>query len=346
MAQTKLKARGVSLLCEELAMLLAGGAGGAEALDLLSRDAGGLMGQVLSRAAKAADEGRDLAGALADTGALPDYACRLLEAGQGAGRTQETLEALAEYYDKQDALAVRLKNALIYPVALLLFMCLILLVLVRGVLPVFEGVYDSLSGSLAASSYGYITVAGGVGWAALVLVGLFCLALLAGAGASRVEALRPGLGRLLEKLPGTGPALRQLALARCVGALRALLASGLREDDALRQARPLCGHSALAKTLEVCQQEMDEGESLAQTFYAHRVLSPLYGRMLLSGSRAGRLEETLGRLAEVSARDAEEKIYALVDGAEPLLTGFLTLSVGAVLLSVMLPLAGILTAMG
>ena len=58
------------------------------------------------------------------------------------------------------------------------------------------------------------------------------------------------------------------------------------------------------------------------------------------------MEDTLRRLADVSARDAEEKIYALVDGVEPLLTGFLTLSVGAVLLSVMLPLAGILAAIG
>ena len=346
MAQTKLKARAVSILCEELAMLLAGGAGGAEALNLLAKDSSGLLEAALSQASKAMDEGMDLAGALSATGALPEYACRLLEAGQSVGRTQETLEALAEYYDKQDSLAIRLKNALIYPVALLLFMCLILLVLVAWVLPVFRGVYDSLSGSLAASSYRYITAAGAVGWAALVLVGIFCLALLGGALAARIGKLRPGLLKLLEKMPATGPALRQLALARCVGALRTLIASGLREDEALRQARPLGDHGPLEQLLADCQRDMDEGQSLAQAFYEHRVFEPLYGRMLLSGSRAGRLEETLRRLSEVSARDAEEKIYALVDGVEPLLTGFLTLSVGAVLLSVMLPLAGILAAIG
>lgn len=343
---TKLTARAVSILCEELAMLLAGGAGGAEALHLVAEDAAGPLKAALEQAAKSMDEGRDLAGALTDTGALPDYACRLLEAGQNVGRTQETLEALAVYYDKQDALAIRLKNALIYPVALLLFMCLILLVLVKWVLPVFEGVYASLSGSLAGSSYRYITLAGWVGWVSLTLVGLFCLLLLGGAAASRVKALRPGLMKILEKLPGTGPAVRQLALARCSGALHTLIASGLREDEALRQARPLSGHGPLEEILADCERDMEAGESLAQAFYAHRIFEPLYGRMLLSGSRAGRMEDTLRRLADVSARDAEEKIYALVDGVEPLLTGFLTLSVGAVLLSVMLPLAGILAAIG
>lgn len=293
------------------------------------------------------DEGRDLAGALTDTGALPDYACRLLEAGQNVGRTQETLEALAVYYDKQDALAIRLKNALIYPVALLLFMCLILLVLVKWVLPVFEGVYASLSGSLAGSSYQYITLAGWVGWVSLTLVGLFCLLLLGGAAATRVKALRPGLMKILEKLPGTGPAVRQLALARCSGRpCTPSSPAACRKMRPLRQARPLSGHGPLEEILADCERDMEAGESLAQAFYAHRIFEPLYGRMLLSGSRAGRMEDTLRRLADVSARDAEEKIYALVDGVEPLLTGFLTLSVGAVLLSVMLPLAGILAAIG
>lgn len=74
------------------------------------------------------------------------------------------------------------------------------------------------------------------------------------------------------------------------------------------------------------------------------VLSGLYGRMLLSGSRSGNLEKTMAELSGRLGADADETLERLIDSVEPVLIGFLTISVGLTLVSVMLPLLGILGA--
>ena len=74
------------------------------------------------------------------------------------------------------------------------------------------------------------------------------------------------------------------------------------------------------------------------------MLPPLYGRMLLSGSESGHLSETMEELSRRLGQEAEEGLCAVMDRTEPVLIGFLTLSVGLTLLGVMLPLLGILGA--
>ena len=70
---------------------------------------------------------------------------------------------------------------MIYPAVLLFLMAGVLAVLVARVLPVFTGVYTGLAGSVAASSYAYITAANIIGWASLCLVIVLTALLLTGA---------------------------------------------------------------------------------------------------------------------------------------------------------------------
>ena len=86
--------------------------------------------------------------------------------------------------------------------------------------------------------------------------------------------------------------------------------------------------------------------SLAQAVYDNRVFEPLYARMLMSGARSGNLDQVLARLAQVFSEDANMRMGRIIDSVEPVLAGFLTVSVGITLLAVMLPLIGILTSIG
>ena len=117
-------------------------------------------------------------------------------------------------------------------------------------------------------------------------------------------------------------------------------------DTSFEEAGKLVTHPKLKATVDEMGKEMIEGKGLAQVMYDHAVVPPLYGRMLLSAARSGQLEPQLGKMAEVTGMDAEQRIQGLISGLEPVLTGCLTISVGATLLSIMLPLAGMLSAIG
>ena len=89
-----------------------------------------------------------------------------------------------------------------------------------------------------------------------------------------------------------------------------------------------------------------EGAGLATALYTQKLLEPLYARLLVAGARSGNLELVLARLSNLLWTDAQARMDQAVDSIEPALSAFLTVAVGITLVSAMLPLVGILGAIG
>lgn len=135
-----------------------------------------------------------------------------------------------------------------------------------------------------------------------------------------------------------------MAKANMTDMLATQLCSGMDGAEALDSVLLHTEHKDLKAALERCREDMGEGESLAKALFHARIFPGLSGRMLLNGEESGTLAETMVTLAEKLSGDAWEALEALVDRVEPVLVGFLTVCVGLTLVSVMLPLLGILGA--
>ena len=336
-----------SVFCENMAMMLSAGIPVDEALSLLCEDSEqGTFHEAAQTVYRAVMTGVPLAQAVRECGLFPQYMSDMIEAGELAGRTDSVLRMLSVYYETQHHLGKKLKSAVVYPAALLLLMAVVLGILVFQVLPVFTGVYASLAGSMAASAYSYIRVAYVVGGIALGAVVVLALFLLAGLLLARTEQGKTRLLNLFEKFPLTAGAYAQLAQAQFVTALATFVASGMNTDLSMERAVQMVQHKALHEKLNCAMEKMAAGNSLAQAFYEEKIFEPLYNRMLLSGARSGQLENVLERLSKVFSAEADTRIELLIGNIEPILSGLLTLAVGLTLLSVMLPLVGILAAVG
>lgn len=340
MKKESLTRQELSAFCAGVAVLLGAGSGTEEAVSLFAEDSTGALERVGKAMAENAWQG--FAEAAARTGTFPDYALGVLRTAEQSGHLEEGLGALAEYYDRQDALEKQMRSAVAYPAALMLLLGGVLAVLVFGVMPMFQNVYNSLTGGLAASSYAYVLLAEVFSRVGLCLAVLAGGALLALAAAERrdPEKLRPRL----ERFPLTREPFSALATANMADMLAALLRSGMEGTEALEQVTAYTTHGALKARLTQCRTDMDRGDSLAKALFREKVFSNLYGRMLLGGEESGDLGETMGRLAGKLSDRAWEALEGLVDRVEPILVGFLTVCVGLTLVSVMLPLLGILGA--
>ena len=287
--------------------------------------------------------GAAFADAAEKTGLFPEYALGVFRTAELSGKLDDGLDRLADYYQRQHTLMLRLQNTLTYPVALLLMMCMVLAVLVFQVLPMFERVYESLTGSLAASSYAYVLWAAAISRVSLAAACCVSALLLVLAVMLRFPGAREKLRGPMERSILTRKASWLLAVSALMDTLSTLLSSGMSPDGALELSLQLTRHGQLKSVLEGCMEKVRQGQDLAQTLCGP-VLSGLYGRMLLSGSRSGNLEKTMAELSGRLGADADETLERLIDSVEPVLIGFLTISVGLTLVSVMLPLLGILGA--
>ena len=82
--------------------------------------------------------------AMEKTGVFPEYALHMTEIGEQTGRLDETMEALAAYYQREEEILDAVKSAVTYPVAMLGMLLVIVAVLFIKVMPVFEQVYMQL----------------------------------------------------------------------------------------------------------------------------------------------------------------------------------------------------------
>lgn len=337
----------ISVFCRSLAMMLRSGVTMQEAVELFVQDgddASPLLHSTAQQMEKALGEGQSFAQTARDTGAFPEYALGVFSMAELSGRLDEVLDRLADYYDRQHALNERLRSTLTYPVALLLMMCGVLSVLVFSVLPMFVRVYNSLTGSLAASSYAYVLAASLIGRVSLVLAVAVSAVLLVLAVMLHTQKGREKLNGPMERSRFTRKAARQLAVSQMADTVSTMLASGAEEDGALEQCIRQTSHTGLRTALQACRSDMQQGTGMAQAFLRHKVLPPLYARMLQGGSESGSLPAAMESVALRMGQEAENALCRLIDDIEPVLIGFLTVSVGFTLLSVMLPLLGILSA--
>lgn len=337
----------ISVFCRSLAMMLRSGVTMQEAVELFVQDgddASPLLHSTAQQMEKALGEGQSFAQTARDTGAFPEYALGVFSMAELSGRLDEVLDRLADYYDRQHALNERLRSTLTYPVALLLMMCCVLSVLVFSVLPMFVRVYNSLTGSLAASSYAYVLAASLIGRVSLVLAVAVSAVLLVLTVMLHTQKGREKLNGPMERSRFTCKAARQLAVSQMADTVSTMLASGAEEDSALEQCIRQTSHTGLRTSLQACRSDMQQGTGMAQAFLRHKVLPPLYARMLQGGSESGSLPAAMESVALRMGQEAENALCRLIDDIEPVLIGFLTVSVGFTLLSVMLPLLGILSA--
>ena len=348
MKQEKLTHEQISSLCLELSMLLHAGVGVGDGLALLAEESPRAADKtLLEELARQVDHGRPLADVLRDSGRLPEYVSGLIEVGERAGRLEEALSSLSRYYEDRARLDRRIRSALLYPAVMLLLMLVVIVVLLSRVLPVFNDVYASLGGRLTGVAGGLLALGQALDAAMPVLcviLGLVMVFLAAFAAGGR---FRERLLSWWRKGRGDKGLSRQLNTARFAQALAMGLRSGLPLEEALALSGGLQSDvpAAQARCRE-CLARLERGDDLAGSMRDTGVLPAASCRLLALGQRSGTgdsvMEEVARRLTEESELALEEKVSRV----EPALVLVTSLLVGAILLSVMLPLMNIMTAIG
>ncbi len=339
---------GVSAFCESMGMMMQSGIHTDEAVGLLlsdSKASDGVLQQGLTVMKEQVDQGKSLDEAMKESGIFPKYALQMVAAGGSYGRLEDILFRLSNYYKEQKTISEKIKNAVTYPAAMLILIIAVLLVMLVMVLPTFTEVYNKLTGSLAASSYRYIHWAYGFCWAALIVMVIIAAALIIGLILWK-NGKRETVEGFLYKLPLCGELLESLGKFRFTSALGTFLASGEMQDKAVEESIPMTDCKKVEEVLHRCKSRMEEGHSIAQAAYDEELFEPVYGRMFLAGERSGNMESVLARLTKLLEENCTGLVDRIVGIVDPLLSGVLMVTVGMALLSVMLPLIGMMNSVG
>ena len=256
------------------------------------------------------------------------------------------MESLAAYYEKEWGLMLSIKNALTYPAVMVFMLLTVLFVLFTRVMPVFEGVYEQLGAQLSPVSRSAIRLGGIFSGAALALSGL--LAVLA--GAVYVASLFGHKFHAVEQMINFVKRRSKVALAvanrRFTAVLALTLKSGMELEKGMELAAELVENSRVREQIEECAKDLELGVSYYDAMKKTGLFGGFHIQMIKVGTRSGRLDSVMEEISSDYEQEADTSIDNMIARFEPTMVAVLAVAVGLVLLSVMLPLAGVLSAIG
>lgn len=333
------------VFCRELYQLVRAGVPTADGLAMLREDE--TDPQVLSWLqvlCERADEGASLTEALRDSGAFPAYMTDMIGLAEDTGRLEESLLSLQRYYERQNRMRSDIRGAVAVPVTLLIVMIAVVLLLITQVLPVFDRVFAQLGvrmGSVATGlmNAGVALARAGTGIAA-VLAALAVIALLIAC----VPALRDRFSGWFRRSFGGRGVLGQMAVSRFASAMAMSVSSGMNMEEGVGLAAKLCGGAReIDEKTARCRKEIEDGAGAAEALSNSGLFSARECLMLKLAERTGSLGETLEDLARREEEESIRQIDRTVSAVEPAIVVITSVLAGVILVSVMLPLMGLLS---
>lgn len=335
-------------LCRKLALLMHSGLAAGDALNMLAdEETDKQMHDMLAGMTAAVDGGAYLSQAFEETGCFPAYLTGLVQVGEQVGRLEETLNALADYYQGKERTERQLVSSLTYPAMLLLLMAVVIIVLLSKVLPVFSDVYASLGGELTGLAGALLLLGQMLAEAIPALCVVLAVAVAGAAVVVLNKKLRKKALTFWQSRWGDKGIFRKMNNARFAQALSMGYTSGMPLEDAADLAAVLLKDiPPVAERCKKCSDMLQQGNNLAEALEAGELMPASTCRLLMLGLRSGTGDGVMEDISRRMQEEAMGDLERMVAKVEPALVLITSVMVGVILLSVMLPLMNIMTAIG
>ena len=265
--------------------------------------------------------------------------CSLLQAGESAGILEKILNRLADTLEAHAALKAKLKNALIYPVSILLIAVMVLVVILLWVVPVFEDVFKSMGASLPWATQQLINLSLWVGqWADILFGALLAFTILLSRAHQRSLKFQILFEKMIFHIPVMGPLLQNAMIVKWTQTLSALLQAGIPLTEALAPATAASVSPNLAQATLEMTERIQEGQSLSKAMSKSNLFSAMTIQMCAIGEETGSLDTMLERAAKLMESDVNQQIGNLSTLLEPVIMVVLGTLIGGILLALYMPI--------
>lgn len=284
--------------------------------------------------------------AMKETGAFPTYLLSMVHIGEKSGKLEEVLDAMAGYYERETSMKDSIRNVISYPMMMFAMIAVILLVLVLKILPMFQNAFRNLNVDVAGSSaramrFGIVTGK---------VVAIVALAILAVAAALLLWYHTSQGEKVLKKWSYgffvTKKTARLTAVGKFVSSMSVMISSGMDPEESLDLAKGVVEHPKVKKQVEKCYEEVKDRKSLAESLRESKLVTGMQGRMIGVAEKSGLMEEVLTDVSRQYDEQITSQLGSMCTKIETTLVLSLSVIVGAILVSIMLPLISMITAIG
>ncbi len=340
----KVKAKELAIFTRQFSVMIDAGLPLVQCLDILSQQQENkFFAQVLVQVRQDVEEGSTLAAAMSRHGKVFDQLfVNMIEAGETGGILDLILQRLSTYIEKIVKLRRDVVSAMIYPAAVVVIAVAVVAVIMVFVIPSFQNIFVGLLGPGELLPLPTRIVVGiseflaGIG--GLLILGGIVGAVVALRSYYKTPRGRRQIDTLLLKMPIVGIILRKIAIARFSRTLSTLLSSGVPILQSLDITARTAGNVVLEEAISKIRFGVERGESFVEPLRASEVFPNMVSQMIGIGEQTGALDAMLGKIADFYEQEVDSAIAGLLTLIEPVMIGFLGVTIGSIVIAMYLPL--------
>ena len=267
-----------------------------------------------------------------------DLYCNLVASGEQSGSLDVMLRRLAEFIEKIVKLRAQVKQAMIYPVAIVIFAFVVAIFMLWKVIPVFASIFIELGADLPFLTAAIMGLSKFVqSYIVFIILGAIAFVLLF-RYYRKTPSGRWTVDRMLLRLPLFGKLLFKVALSRITRTLSTLISGGVPMLESLKITSSTAGNMLVEKEIMDARKMVSEGKTLNESFKESGRFPLMLTQMINVGEATGTLDEMLSKLANFYDEEVETSVAALLSILEPILLIFVGGVVGTLVVSMYLPI--------
>jgi len=262
----------------------------------------------------------------------------LVSAGEASGTLDESLKRVADQQEKDAATMSKIKGALTYPVIVLVVIFGVMAFMLFTVVPQVEKLYLDLKKELPFITQIMVSVADFLAsfwWLAIIVVGVgvyFLIQYL------KTENGIKAMDTFKLNVPIFGKMFRKLYMARFARTGQTLMSSGVSMLDMLSITSKAVNNTILAKGILRAADKVKGGKALSVAIQPEDYILPLVPQMISIGEQSGRIDEMMGKVAQVYEDELDEQIRTISTSIEPILMVVLAVVAGGMVGAILLPI--------
>jgi type IV pilus assembly protein PilC len=342
------KTKDIVIFTRQFATMINAGLPLVQSLDILAKQTENkAFAKVIGRVQHDVESGNTLADALRQhPRVFTDLYVNMVAAGEVGGILDVILLRLATFLEKNDALARKIKGAMVYPAVILVVAVAAVATLLIVVIPTFQQMFEgagvALPGPtqfviwLSAMLQAYWYVIGGVIAAVVILIRQIY----------KTSAGRLAIDQMLLRAPIFGNLLRKTAVARFTRTLGTLVSSGVAILEGLEITARTAGNRVIHDAVMESRASIAGGETIAEPLKRAGVFPPMVVQMINVGEQTGGLDEMLTKIADFYDDEVDQAVEALLSALEPIMIVFLGGIVGGMIVAMYLPIFDMISAVG
>ena len=270
----------------------------------------------------------------------------LVSAGEASGTLDEALRRVAAQQEKDAAMMSKIKGALTYPIIVLLVIVAVLGFMLVAVVPQVKNLYKDLNKELPLLTKIMVDTADffiNYWWIVIIVVGIgvyFLIQYL------KTEAGIKTKDTFKLNVPMFSGMFRRLYMARFTRTGQTLMSTGVAMLDMLNITSTAVNNTVVAQGIDRAAEKVKGGKSLSSSLRNEDYFLEMVPQMISIGEQSGKIDEMMGKCAQIYEDELDEEIRTISTAIEPVLMVVLAVVAGGMVGAILFPIYSLVNGVG